>query len=57
MHEIPRFCAARLAVGDLDATRRELQRNGIGFEIIDGVLLVPAEASHGLALEFVERES
>ena len=55
MHEIPRFCAARLAVGDLDATRRELQRNGVGFEIINGALLVPAEASHGLALEFVEQ--
>jgi hypothetical protein len=55
--ETPRFCAARLAVGDLDATRRELQRNGVGFEVIDGVLLVPAAASHGLALEFVEQGS
>jgi glyoxalase-like protein len=50
----PHFCAARLAVTDLDATRRELQRKGAGFQITDGVLLVPAAASHGLALEFVE---
>ena len=27
--DFPRFCAARLAVVDLDATMRELQRNGI----------------------------
>jgi hypothetical protein len=57
IHETARFCAARIAVGDLDATRRELQRNGVGFEVIDGVLLVPAAASHGLALEFVEQGS
>jgi Glyoxalase-like domain len=50
-----RFCAARLAVADLDATRRELQRNGVGFQVIDGVLLIPSAASHGLALEFVEQ--
>jgi hypothetical protein len=56
MHETARFCAARLAVGDLDATKQELQRNGVNFEMIDGVLLIPAEASHGLALEFVEQE-
>jgi hypothetical protein len=55
MHETARFCAARLSVGDLDATRRALQRNGIGFEIIDGIVQVPAQASHGLALEFVEQ--
>jgi hypothetical protein len=54
-HDSSRFCAARLAVGDLDATRRELQRNGVGFQVTDGVLLVPPEATHGLALEFVER--
>jgi hypothetical protein len=57
MHETARFCAARLAVGDLDATKQELQRNGVNFEMIDGALLIPAEASHGLALEFVEQES
>jgi hypothetical protein len=51
----PRFCAARLAVVDLDATKRELQRNGVGFEVLDGVLLIPPAASHGLALEFVEQ--
>jgi hypothetical protein len=54
VHDSPRFCAARLAVGDLDATRRELQRNGIDFQITDGVLLVPPAATHGVALEFVE---
>ena len=51
----PRFCAARLAVVDLDATKRELQRNAVDFEIRDGVLLIPPAASHGLALEFVEQ--
>jgi hypothetical protein len=50
-----RFCAARLAVADLDATGRELQRNGVEFQVIDGVLLIPPAASHGLALEFVEQ--
>jgi hypothetical protein len=50
-----RFCAARLAVRDLDATKRELQRNGVNFEVLDGVLLIPPAASHGLALEFVEQ--
>jgi Glyoxalase-like domain len=54
IHETARFCAARITVGDLDATRRELQRNGVGFAVIDGVLSVPA-AAHGLALEFVEQ--
>jgi hypothetical protein len=51
----PRFCAARLAVADLDATRRELQRNAVDFQINGGVLLIPPAASHGLALEFVEQ--
>jgi len=32
----PRFCAARLAVADLDATRRELQRNAVDFQINGG---------------------
>jgi len=50
-----RFCAARLEVGDLDATRRELQRNGIDVQVNDGVLVTPPAAAHGLALEFVER--
>jgi hypothetical protein len=51
----PRFCAARLAVVDLDVTKRELKRNGVGFQVTDGVLLIPPAASHGLALEFVEQ--
>jgi hypothetical protein len=50
-----RFCAARLAVADLDATKRVLQSNGVDFPITDGVLLIPPAASHGLALEFVEQ--
>lgn len=53
----PRFCAARLAVADLDATRRSLTANGVDFEISGPVLLVPPAASHGLALEFVEQET
>ena len=53
----PRFCAARLVVADLDATRRALQDNGVGFEVAGAVLLVPSAASHGLALEFVEQET
>jgi hypothetical protein len=57
VHETARFCAARLSVGDLDATRRELQRNGVSLQVIDGALLVPAAAAHGLALEFVEQEA
>ncbi|MBT1509056.1 VOC family protein [Bradyrhizobium sp. SRL28] len=52
----PRFCAARLAVTDLDATKRVLESNGVDFEIAGAVLLVPPAASHGLALEFVEQE-
>lgn len=53
----PRFCAARLAVADLDATRRSLTANGVDFEMSGAVLLVPSAASHGLALEFVEQET
>jgi hypothetical protein len=53
----PRFCAARLAVIDLDATRRTLKDNGVDFEVTAAVLLVPPAASHGLALEFVEQET
>jgi hypothetical protein len=34
-----------------------LKNNGVGFEIIGTVLLVPPAASHGLALEFVEQET
>jgi len=53
----PRFCAARLAVADLDATKRALKSNGVDFDFqgTDGVLLIPPAASHGLALEFVEQ--
>ena len=51
----PRFCAARLAVADLDATKQELKNNGVDFQVTDGVLLIPPAASHGLALEFVEQ--
>jgi hypothetical protein len=51
----PRFCAARLAVADLGATKRELQRNGVDVQVNDGVLSTPPAASHGLALEFVEQ--
>jgi hypothetical protein len=53
----PRFCAARVAVADLDATRRTLKNNSVGFEASGAVLLVPPAASHGLALEFVEQET
>jgi len=53
----PRFCAARLAVSDLDATKRVLKDSSVDFEINDAVLLVPPAASHGLALEFVEQET
>src|SRR5437660_3066126 len=48
----PRFCAARLAVADLDATKRLLKSNGDDFEVTGAVLRVPPAASHGLALEF-----
>lgn len=53
----PRFCAARLAVADLNAARRALESNGVGFEMMDAVLLIPPVATHGLALEFVEQEA
>jgi hypothetical protein len=53
----PRFCAARLAVADLDATKRTLKDNGVDFEVAGAVLLVLPAASHGLALEFVEQET
>ncbi|MEY9110272.1 hypothetical protein ABH999_006468 [Bradyrhizobium yuanmingense] len=53
----PRFCATRLAVADLDATRRILKANGINFEMLGSVLLVPPAGSHGLALEFVAQET
>ena len=53
----PRFCAARLAVTDLDATRRVLKNNGVAFELIDHALLITPAASHGLALEFVGQET
>ena len=52
----PRFCAARVAVTDLEATKRVLKANGVGFEVSGAVLMVPPAASHGLALEFVEQE-
>jgi hypothetical protein len=51
----PRFCAARLAVSDLDATRRLLKNNGVGFEMNGAALLVPP--TRGLALEFIEQET
>ena len=53
----PRFCAARVAVTDLEATRRILKDNGVDFEMIGAVLLVSSAATHGLALEFVERKA
>jgi len=53
----PRFCAARLAVANLDATKRALKDNGVGFEIAGAVLLVPPAASHGLARKVVEQET
>jgi len=53
----PRFCAARVAVTDLDATKRVLKNNGVDFEVSGAVLLIPPAASHGLALEFVEQET
>ncbi|UPK06690.1 VOC family protein [Bradyrhizobium sp. 170] len=53
----PRFCAARLAVVDLDATKRALKNNGVDFEVTGAVLLVPPAASHGLALEFIQQET
>ncbi|WP_315831072.1 VOC family protein [Bradyrhizobium prioriisuperbiae] len=53
----PRFCAARVAVTDLDATRRVLAHNAVAFEVIDTALLIAPAASHGLALEFVEQET
>ena len=53
----PRFCAARVAVTDLDATRRVLTNNGVAFEVIDNALLTAPAALHGLALEFVEQET
>ena len=53
----PCFCAARVAVTDLDATKRVLKANGVGFEVSGAVLLVPPATSHGLALEFVEQET
>jgi hypothetical protein len=49
--------AARLAVTDLDATTRVLKDNGVNFEVIGAVLLVPPAASHGPALEFIEQET
>jgi hypothetical protein len=53
----PRFCAARLAVSDLDATSQVLKNNGVAFEVIDNALLIPPTASHGLALEFAQQET
>ena len=53
----PQFCAARLAVADLDATKRALKDNGVGFEIAGAVLLIPPAVSHGLALEFIQQET
>jgi hypothetical protein len=53
----PRFCAARLAVTDLDATKRALKNNGVAFEVSGAVLLVPSAVSHGLTLEFVQQET
>jgi hypothetical protein len=53
----PRFCAARLAVADLEATKRILKSNSVDFEVNGAVLRVPPAASHGLALEFVEQET
>ena len=50
----PRFRAARLAVSDLDATRRVLENNGFALQVVDNALLMAPAASHGLALEFVE---
>ncbi|XSC48013.1 hypothetical protein ACF1BQ_023635 [Bradyrhizobium sp. RDT10] len=53
----PRFCAVRLAVADLDATKRVLKNNGVGFDVVGPVLLIPPAATHGLALEFIQQET
>ena len=49
----PRFRAARLTVADLDATERQLRRNGVACQVVGPVVIVPPAAAHGLALEFV----
>jgi len=53
----PRFCAARVAVSDLNTTKRILESNRVAFQRIDNALLTAPAAMHGLALEFVEREA
>ena len=53
----PRFCAARVAVTDLHASRRCFENNGVAFEVIGDALLTAPAASHGLALEFVKQET
>lgn len=53
----PRFCAARLAVANLDTTKRVLKNNSVDFGNSGAVLLIPPAAPHGLALEFIEQET
>src|SRR5258705_8962407 len=51
----PRFCAARVAVADLDETRRGFKKNGADFENTGHPLLRPPPAAHCLGLELIQK--
>jgi catechol 2,3-dioxygenase-like lactoylglutathione lyase family enzyme len=49
-----RFLACRIAVADLSATRRLLERNGVPFSERMGGLVVSPAAANGVAMAFAE---
>jgi catechol 2,3-dioxygenase-like lactoylglutathione lyase family enzyme len=49
-----RFLACRIAVADLSATRRLLERDHIAFSERMGALIVPAAIANGVAVAFVQ---
>jgi catechol 2,3-dioxygenase-like lactoylglutathione lyase family enzyme len=49
-----RFLACRIAVADLSATRRLFDRSHIAFSERMGALIVPAGATNGVAVAFVQ---
>ena len=50
----PRVRATRLLVEDLNAARKQLDRNGVPHRLAERSLIVPHTAAHGIVLEFAE---
>jgi hypothetical protein len=49
-----RFLACRISVADLTATRRLFERNQIAYSERMGALIVPARATNGVVVAFIQ---